>query len=148
MKFLLKTWFFSIFWLLVSQAIAQSWNNKENSCSSWNVLRFSDGSQACMTDYKFFTVRHLSSEGGIAPLTIEKKDFPQISSVFTIIREQSSSTMDVTQLLDPSNSLLTYDPSTSEHPIINGIVLEPFYETPSTRNPDGSITPGHKTYKL
>ena len=75
MKFLLKTWFFSIFWLLVSQALAQSGENKQNLCSSWNVLRFGDGSQSCMTEYKFFTVRHIAAGEGIAPLAKDKKDF-------------------------------------------------------------------------
>jgi hypothetical protein len=41
-----------------SQNVETSSIRKANSaaCNEWNILRFADGSQGCMTDYKFFTL--------------------------------------------------------------------------------------------
>jgi len=62
---------------LALMSASPSFAQTKNSCNDWNVLRFSDDTTGCMTDYKFFTVPAGMGgsrvNGGIAEIAILRK---------------------------------------------------------------------------
>ena len=62
----------------LNQSIESVSNTKVNSesCNQWNILRFPDGSQSCMTDYKFFTLEGPAiGVGGVAEYTKGRRNY-------------------------------------------------------------------------